>query len=353
MATVVAMHKKGQAITREEKEQVIALAQTSSTRKEIAAKVGISDRSVARIWEKEGIRRDSQKPPICGKKGLIPRTSSTDIPLDPVEATRRKEHSDYLRGQTRYLAAHIRVPPPGDVLLWPRSTELSYAVNEITLGSGGDSPRRCVYVYLKTLEGQVQVSPDIERGEDWKFLWPHLTAEKDPEIARDYARWREGLAQFFTICHRVLVDVVSEADKRIDKKMEGTPGWRGVGMAPDWKCGVWRGFYEDIYSTVVGQREWRKDEFSTSEPEGQPGLVALRRSDRWLALGTSAEVDVYKGVYDSLRKDAADWRQRKELLETHEQLKDKGKVLLSKLDVIEKRGDFEGICEICRPWCAV
>jgi len=55
---------KGYPTPKEKQEQAIALANTSMTQKAIAEAIGISQRQVARIWEKAGIRRRNPKPSV-------------------------------------------------------------------------------------------------------------------------------------------------------------------------------------------------------------------------------------------------------------------------------------------------
>jgi hypothetical protein len=110
-------------------------------------------------------------------------------------------------------------------------------------------------------------------------------------------------------------------------------------------------FYEDIYSIVAGQEAWDRKGFGMPRLVAeQPRLEELWREGRGLAIGTHVEVDIYKKVHRHLREEAAAWPTTTALWEKHADCVQKNKTLLSKLNILEKRGDFKGLCQICRPW---
>ena len=236
------------------------------------------------------------------------------------------------------------------VLLWPGTTKTCYPRYEITeLGFSSLTQRRLGHAYVDISGGQIQLSPEIEKSKDWKFLQPHLAAEK--WLAEDYAKWLLSLGELFSMCHNLLLHLKSEIDKRINEMMQLTPGWEGVKMVSGWgKRGVCRWFYEDIYTLVLGQGESDEEEFGQKPVGGHPQLVGLFRLNKELTRGTTHEIDTYQKVHKSIRDKAAHWKRIRDLLEMHKNCKDKAEDILFKLNVIEKRGDFNGVCDICRPW---
>ena len=70
---------KGYPTPNQKKEQVIALAQTSMTEEGIAAQVGVSRRTLARIWVRAGIRRAPDKAPRHSQR----RTGPMDAAVEP------------------------------------------------------------------------------------------------------------------------------------------------------------------------------------------------------------------------------------------------------------------------------
>ena len=125
MPSEVFMHR-GHRTPPDKKEQAIALAQTSLTVDKIAAEVGVSRRTLGRIWKKAGISRKSDGLQKGEPELLTLQVSGRQVPSYSLRAARIREHSDYLREQFKCMAAQIWVPEPARSLshhsktaIWP------------------------------------------------------------------------------------------------------------------------------------------------------------------------------------------------------------------------------------------
>lgn len=340
---------RGHPTSNSRKEQAIALAETSLTQEEIAAKVGIGRRTLARIWEKAGVVRTTQESDKQVKR--TPILKPVIGVTDPLLLERRKEHHDGLRQELGLFAAHIRVPAPERVVWRPGRSEILYPIAELTKADGELIIRQTLYVHLLRVEGRIRVSLDTEGTEGWRFLQPHLAAETSPPVIDDYAGWLQALGTFFSACRDLLSGVFDQVNREIDEVVQTIPEWRGVGIVPIWgERGLNDWLYGDIYRQAACQEAGDKEAYEIKDIAGKPGLVGLSRAGRGLAVATALEIDALRKVHQKVSVQTTDWKQTRKLSEAYGECRAKSATLLAKLKVIERRGSFAGTCDVCRPW---
>jgi hypothetical protein len=167
----------------------------------------------------------------------------------------------------------------------------------------------------------------------------------------DYVEWVAGLERFFSECYELLRRIVTEANKQIDEALKDFSEWHGVKIVSGWaEPGIHQWLYEDIYSLGLGRRPFDAGQYLIKPVDSEAGLFGLWKPEAVLAVGTQAETLVYKDAHQSMVVAVAEYPQTKALLEIYRQCQERSGVLRSKLNIIEKRGDFKGTCDICRPW---
>lgn len=267
--------KRGRPIPRDKREKVLDLAATSMTKKQVAEEVGISPRSVGRIWDAKGVVRV-----VEGQSEDSVRVSRRRQPASLREQALVR-HADGLVALSQQLVSQATVPLPHSMLgqptaLWPYPW----------LGVSGEPP---------VLE--VEEDP----------LYPDLIAHLEgSDVAEALDRLRQGLITY----RKDALRLADKADTELGRNVRGGQVVEGLGLAamPSLILDAYYrakglegiAFTYQVKPMQDGSESWLKMSLGEGsvrfESEEQAALIRRWHDDARSALAESREVIVIAEV---------------------------------------------------------